>query len=127
MKELINPPGTEPIYDNWHFSQAVKAGNTIYVSGQTGMEGTKPVEGVEAQTRIAFSSVEKVLASAGATLEHVVEMTTFHVGMEGLGEFAKVKDEFFPKEYPAWTAVGVTALAIPGLLVEVRVTAVLPD
>jgi len=41
-----------------------------------------------------------------------------------MDEFAKVKDEFFPRDYPAWTAVGVTQLALPELRVEIRAVAV---
>jgi hypothetical protein len=58
---------------------------------------------------------------AGAGLENVVEITTFHIDLrcELLG-FAKVKNELLPKDYPAWTAVGVTPLALPDLRVEIR-------
>jgi enamine deaminase RidA (YjgF/YER057c/UK114 family) len=45
--------------------------------------------------------------------------------MDDLHTFAAVKSEFFQKNYPAWTVVGVTALALPELLVEVRATAVI--
>jgi enamine deaminase RidA (YjgF/YER057c/UK114 family) len=41
-----------------------------------------------------------------------------------MDEFAKVKDEFFPRDYPAWTAVGVTQLALPELRIEVRAVAI---
>jgi enamine deaminase RidA (YjgF/YER057c/UK114 family) len=58
-------------------------------------------------------------------LEDVVELTTFHIDLRGeVDEFAKVKDEFFPRDYPAWTAVGVTQLALPELLVEIRAVAI---
>ena len=50
--------------------------------------------------------------------------TTFHVGLrEHLGTFVKVKDRYIEAPYPAWTAIGVVELAVPGALVEIRATA----
>jgi enamine deaminase RidA (YjgF/YER057c/UK114 family) len=55
----------------------------------------------------------------------VVELATFHIDLRGeMGEFAKVKDEYFPSNYPAWTAVGVTQLAMEALRIEIRAVAV---
>jgi enamine deaminase RidA (YjgF/YER057c/UK114 family) len=88
------------------------------------MEGREPAEGIEAQTRIALENLRRVLAEAGATLADVVELVTFHKDMTDLPGFSKVKAEFFPENYPAWTAIGTTELAFPGLLVEIRATAV---
>jgi enamine deaminase RidA (YjgF/YER057c/UK114 family) len=123
-RRLINPPGTEKTYQRWQYSQAVRVGDTIWVSGQVGMEKSGPAEGIEAQTRIAMESLRRVLEEAGATLGDVVELVTYHTTMADMPGFAKVKAEFFPSDYPAWTAVGVPALAVPGILLEVRATAV---
>jgi enamine deaminase RidA (YjgF/YER057c/UK114 family) len=123
---LINPPGTEKLYQRQQFSQAVRAGNTVWVSGQVGVnEKWQMGEGIEAQARLAFQNLERVLAHAGASLADVVELTTFHTNMADLAGFSKVKAEFLTQNYPAWTAVGVTQLALPSLLVEVRATAVI--
>jgi enamine deaminase RidA (YjgF/YER057c/UK114 family) len=125
-KILINPPGTEGVYQSMQFSQAVCAGHMIWVSGQVGMdEKFQMAEGIEAQARQAFQNLEKVLAAAGVTAEDVVELVTYHIAMSDMGTFAKVKSEFFKKDYPAWTAVGVNELVIPGLLVEIRATAII--
>jgi len=124
-KTLINPPGTEVIYQSMQFSQAVRVDHTIWISGQVGMdEKLQMAEGIEAQARQAFQNLQKVLEVAGATVEDVVELVTYHISMSDMGKFAKVKSEFFKKDYPAWTAVGVKELVIPGLLVEIRATAV---
>jgi enamine deaminase RidA (YjgF/YER057c/UK114 family) len=57
-------------------------------------------------------------------LSHVVEMTSYHVGLrKHLDTFIKVKDEFIVEPYPAWTAVGVGELITAGTLVEIRVIA----
>jgi enamine deaminase RidA (YjgF/YER057c/UK114 family) len=120
-RTLINPPGTERTYERFHFSQANRVGDTIWVSGQTG----RPADAMAAQARTAFEGLQRILETAGASLADVVELTTFHTDLRGeVAEFMGVKDEFFPSDYPAWTAVGVTQLAIDGLRVEVRAVAV---
>ncbi|MGH7804695.1 MAG: RidA family protein [Candidatus Binatia bacterium] len=125
-RTLINPPGTESIYENWQFSQAVKVGDTVWVSGQVGIDHAGKVpSGIEAQTKLAFENLKGVLVAAGATMEDVVELTTFHRDMKEMPGFAKVKATFLPKDYPAWTAIGTTELALPDLRVEVRATAII--
>ena len=65
------------------------------------------------------------MAAAGATLEDVVELTTFHIDVPGeVEQFTKMKDEYLERNYPAWTAVGVTQLALPGFRVEICAVAV---
>ena len=125
-KVLINPKGTEQIYDRMKFSQAVKSGNMIFVSGQVGIdENLKIADGIENQTEQAFRNLEKVLAEAGADLQDIVELVTFHTSMKDMKGFAKIKAKFIPDKFPAWTAVGVTELVLPGLLVEIKATAII--
>ena len=69
--------------------------------------------------------MQAVLAEAGGSLADVVELTSYHLAMDDLHTFATVKAEFFPQDFPAWTVVGVTALALPELLIEVKATAVI--
>jgi enamine deaminase RidA (YjgF/YER057c/UK114 family) len=125
-RQLINPTGTELIYQSMQFSQAVRVDDTMWVSGQVGMDEQLHMgEGLDAQARQAFRNLERVLVAAGASLADVVELVTYHTDMDRFSDFARVKSEFFPKDYPAWTAVGVKALVMPGLLVEIRATAVI--
>ena len=123
---VINPPGTEAMYDAYHFAQATRVGDTIWVSGQVGIDANMvPGEDMEAQARLAFRSLQAVLAEAGATMADIVELMTFHLDLRSeMDAFAKVKDEFLPDRYPSWSAVGVTQLALPELRVEVRAVAV---
>ncbi|PIP40483.1 MAG: hypothetical protein COX19_05650 [Desulfobacterales bacterium CG23_combo_of_CG06-09_8_20_14_all_51_8] len=126
QKKLINPAGTEVIYDSMQFSQAVQVGGMIWISGQVGMnEKFEMAEGIEAQTRQAFINLKRVLDEAGGSLEDIVELVTYHLSMSDMRKFAKVKSEFFPDNYPAWTAIGINELVLPGLLVEIRATAVI--
>ena len=122
---LVNPEETQPLYDGFHFSQANRVGDMIWVSGQVGVnDKLSPASGMAAQARLAFEGLKRTLAAAGATLDDVVELTTFHIDLRGeMAQFAKVKDEYLPRDYPAWTAVGVTQLALPELRVEIRAMA----
>jgi enamine deaminase RidA (YjgF/YER057c/UK114 family) len=123
---LINPKGTEFIYETMQFSQAVRVDNTVWVSGQVGMDEKGAVgEGIEEQARIAFQNLKKVLAEAGGSLDDIVELVTYHTSMADIKGFSKIKAEFITKNYPAWTALGVTELVFPQLLVEMKAIAVI--
>jgi len=124
-KTLINPKGSERVYEAMQFSQAIRVDNTVWVSGQVGVDEKGAFgEGIEAQTRLAFQNLKRVLAEAGTSLDDVVELVTFHTSMDEVRKFSEVKSEFITKNYPAWTAVGVTALVFPQILVEIKATAV---
>src|SRR5262252_7772771 len=92
---LINPKATQPMYESFHFSQANRVGDTIWVSGQVGIDDTfTPASGMAAQARLAFEGLKRTLAAAGARLEDVVELTSFHLDLRGeMEQFTKVKDE----------------------------------
>ena len=123
---LINPTGTEEFYTTWQFSQAVRVGDTVWTAGQIGIgPDGQPGSSLEEQARLAFQNLSRVLAEVGGSLEDVVELVTYHLSMDDLQTFAGVKAEFITKDFPSWTVVGVSALALPELLVEIKVTAVL--
>ena len=123
---LINPPGSEEFYNTWHFSQGVRVGNTLWVSGQLGIGADGKLGAtIEDQTRLAFQNLIRVLETAGGSLADVVELTTYHIAMGDLPRVAAVKGEFISQDFPAWTAIGVTALALPEMLIEVKAVAVI--
>lgn len=125
-QQLTNPPAMAKLAANNHFSSAVRVGDTIWLSGTVGLgPDRRPAAGMTAQAHSAFEALRSALAEAGATLADVVELTTYHTELQrDIALFMKVKDEFFPAKYPAWTAVGITQLSYPGLLVEIRAIAV---
>lgn len=125
-RQTIIPPATQPMYDAYHFAPATRVGDMIWVSGQVGIDATMaPGVGMEAQAKLAFEALKAVLEAAGANLSDVVELMTFHTDLRGdMSAFSQVKDQYFPGPYPSWTAVGVTQLAMPELLVEIRAVAV---
>ncbi len=95
------------------YSQAVKVGNTVYLSGQIPLvpETMEMVEGdIEAQIRRVFDNLAAVARAAGGSLNDVVKLNIF---LTNLGHFAKVNEvmaEYFQQPYPARAAIGVAAL-----------------
>ena len=101
------------------YSQAVKAGNTVYCSGQIGLDpaGGQMVEGFEGQTVRVFENLTAVAEAAGGSLADAVRLTIY---LTDLGNFAKVNEimmRYFAEPYPARAAVGVKELP-RGALVE---------
>ncbi|MES2407044.1 MAG: RidA family protein [Pseudomonadota bacterium] len=94
------------------YSQAVKAGNTVYLSGQIGLDPAtmQMVAGTEAQIHRVFKNLKAVAEAAGGSLADVVKLNVF---LTDLGHFSKVNQimvEYFSEPYPARAAVGVAAL-----------------
>jgi enamine deaminase RidA (YjgF/YER057c/UK114 family) len=122
---VVIPPGMQGLYDQFHFAPAIKDGNRLFCSGVIGMgPDGKCSADPETQFTAAFEMLKSVLQTAGVTFGDVVEVTTFHVGLQkNMGTFTKVKDRYFGAPYPSWTAIGITELALPGGLVEIKATA----
>ena len=95
------------------YSQAVRVGNTIWVSGQIPLDpATKELVtgGIEAQVRQVFENLKAIVVASGASFDEVVKATVF---LTDLGHFAlvnKIMAEYFREPYPARAAVGVAAL-----------------
>ena len=108
------------------YSQAVKVGDTIYMSGQIGLDpvSMQLVEGIEAQVRRVFGNLSAVAQAAGGSLADIVKLNIF---LTDLGHFALVNSimaEYFTEPYPARAAVGVASLP-RGALVEADAVMVL--
>jgi len=123
-KDVVVPASQKHFYERFHFAPAVRTGELLLCSGQigTGPDGRPPAD-PETQFVAAFEQLRAVLHEAGLDFSDVVELTTFHVGMQHLQTFAGVKNHYLAEPYPAWTAIGISELAFPGGLVEVRATA----
>lgn len=109
------------------FSQAVHAGGLIFLAGQMPVDPhTAVVVGagdIRTQAHQTFQNIKAVLEVAGATMGDIVELVSYHTDMADLGAVAEVKAEYIADDFPAWTAVGVTALAFPGQMLEIKVIA----
>jgi 2-iminobutanoate/2-iminopropanoate deaminase len=108
------------------FSQAVKAGSTIYTSGIVGLDPkTNQMAGttIQEQTRQAIRNCENILRAGGATLDDVVDV---HVLLTRPADFAGLNEEyakFFPAEPPA-RAVSRLGVEIPNVLVSIKMVAI---
>lgn len=124
-KDIIVPHEDKALYKNFHFASAARANGLVLCSGQIGTQAGGGVpESAEDEFRNAWRSVGKVLAAGGLGFGDIVEINSFHMGLQNnLGTFMKVKDEFVKEPYPAWTAIGVSELAVPGARVEIKVVA----
>jgi 2-iminobutanoate/2-iminopropanoate deaminase len=115
-------------YAPFNLAQAYVVENTIYMSGQVALnfEGETVGAGdIAAQTRQALENIKAVLEAGGSGMNKVVKMTTYLTDMANSQEYAEIKNSFFGAPYPAETMVQVTALALPELLVEIDVTAMI--
>jgi enamine deaminase RidA (YjgF/YER057c/UK114 family) len=123
---LVNPPGTEAIYESYKFSQAVVADGRVDVAGQVGLGADFSVpEDIRGQTRNALTNLKNVLEAAGSSLAHVTHITQYFTDIKDVPASDQVFTEFFPKDYPARTVIQVVALVLPQLKLEVQATAVL--
>jgi reactive intermediate/imine deaminase len=102
------------------YSQAMRAGDTVYLSGQIGLDpaSMQLAEGIDAQIDRVFRNLAAVASAAGLGLENTVRMTVY---LTDLGYFVKVNEimaKYLREPYPARAAIGVASLP-RGALVEI--------
>jgi enamine deaminase RidA (YjgF/YER057c/UK114 family) len=126
-RKPIFPAGRHALYEKHGYSAAIQSGDLLFVSGQVGSrQDGSPEPDFRKQVELAFENLEKVLAAAGAGLDDIVDVTTFHTDPEKQFEtIMEVKNGIFGQPpYPNWTAVGVNWLA--GFDFEIKVIARIP-
>ena len=125
-RQIIVPDTMKLLAERAGYAPAVKVGTTLYCAGQVGRTADLVViEDPEQQFLAAWENLRQVLAAGGCGFEDVVEMTTYHIDMnQHMPLFRQVKDSLFPRNTCAWTCIGVSELAKPGLLVEIKCIAV---
>ncbi|WJH38252.1 RidA family protein (plasmid) [Aliirhizobium terrae] len=128
-REIIVPLAMKPIVERAGYAPAVRVENLVFCAGQVGRDANMNViNDPEKQFEACWDNLATVLSAAGCSFEDVVEMTTYHVGLQQhMHTFRKVKDRIFPRGTCAWTCIGVSELAHPGLLVEIKVVAAIPS
>lgn len=111
------------------YSQAVKAGNTVYLSGQIPLnpETMEIVsDDFEAQARQVFTNLQAVCEEAAGSLGDIVKLNLYLVDLDNFAIVNKVMEEFFSMPFPARAAVGVKALP-KGSQVEAEAVMVIGD
>jgi reactive intermediate/imine deaminase len=125
-KEIVE---VEAAAVNPNLSLATRFGNLVFVSGQTGRH---PVTGelgrdVREQTRNVLERIKVILAAAGTSLDNVLTATTYLTRVQDVAVYNEEYAKYFPTGKPARTTVTVAALNNPELVVEITVTACIPD
>jgi len=94
------------------YSQAVKAGNTVYLSGQIGLDPVTMTlaEGFEAQTLRVFENLKAVAEAAGGSLADAVRVTIYLTDLGNFGVVNELMTRYFAEPYPARATVGVASL-----------------
>ena len=115
-----------------------RAGDFLFISGTSSRRADNTIAGAEvdalgttrldvrAQTRAVIENVREILASAGATLKDLGEITSYLVNMNDFAGYNEVYGEFFDYDGPARTTVAVHQLPHPHLLIEIRAVAYKP-
>jgi 2-iminobutanoate/2-iminopropanoate deaminase len=112
-----------------HYTDAVKAGGLLFLSGIVPVDEQGRVVGENAaeQARQVFRNMGLVLKAAGCGFEDVVKVTHFLLNVGDRAAINPVRQEFFGQARPASTLVEVSALAVPGALLEIEAVAAIPD
>ena len=125
MKEVIQPTGAHWPQGAW--SQGVRAGRLLFVSGQVGEDEsgviTHPSD-MAIQTAMALDNLARVVETAGGSRVDVVKVTAFITKRENFPAYDRARREFFGEDFPASTTV-ITDLVNPDYLVEIEAVAVL--
>ncbi len=113
-----------------HYCDAVRWGDLLFVSGVAPLDDQGKLVGGDdaaAQTRQIFRNMKLVLYAAGADFGDVLKVTVFLTDVADRARINPVRQEFFGKARPASTLIGVQALAIPGMKVEIEAVVGLRD
>jgi enamine deaminase RidA (YjgF/YER057c/UK114 family) len=111
---FVTPGYGEHMLNELHFSQAVKIGDRVETSGQGGWDGNLQIPELLAdEITQALRNVERTLATAGTSWEHVVHVNSYHVGgfpPEVNEMMGRLYRHYMPKHAPIWTQIGVVAI-----------------
>jgi len=101
------------------YSQAILVGNTLYLSGQIGLDpySMELVDGIEAQIRRVFDNLKAVCEAAGGSLADIAKLNIFLTDLSNFQLVNQIMGEYFAQPYPARAALGVASLP-KGALVE---------
>jgi 2-iminobutanoate/2-iminopropanoate deaminase len=112
-----------------HYTDAVRFRDTLYISGLAPLDQDLNVvsDDVVEQTRAIFKQMKTILDMAGATFSDVLRVTVYLTDVDDRTKINPVRQEYFGDARPASTLIGVSALAIPGMKVEIEAIVGLPD
>ncbi|UCH24974.1 MAG: RidA family protein [Trueperaceae bacterium] len=124
-RKTVQPPGTS---SKAPLSLAVRSGDFLYLSGHVPTkDGQVVTGGIGPQTHQTFKNLIHTLEHAGASLDDVIKVNVFLTDMSDFSGMNEVYREYLPTDPPARSTVGTSALALPGLLIEIEMIAYLGD
>jgi 2-iminobutanoate/2-iminopropanoate deaminase len=131
MPAAIERYAAREVFDPPTYSQAIKvtgAQTILFISGQVAYDDRgQPAHAGDfaAQARATYRAIQAQVEAGGGTLANIVKLNTYLVDVRHRTELAQIREEFFGKKGPASTLVGVTALAVPGWMLEIEAIAVI--
>jgi 2-iminobutanoate/2-iminopropanoate deaminase len=126
LKQIHTQP--DP-YAPFLLSQAIQAGNLLFISGQAaiGDDGELVGKGdFDRQAEQAFKNLDRVLRAAGSSLRHVVKVTIFLTSMNNFSKIVELRRKWFAAPYPADSIVEISGLYSPDAMIEIEAIAVVP-
>ena len=114
-------------YEPYRLSQGMRVRDLLFVSGQAAISPEGELVGIgdfDAQAEQTFRNLERVLEAGGSGLDNVVKVTIFLTDMANFEKIVDLRGRWFTPPYPADTIVEVSALALPGLEIEIEAVAV---
>jgi 2-iminobutanoate/2-iminopropanoate deaminase len=124
MKEIVDtglPPLKQP------FSWAVKAAGLLFTAhGPVRADGTIDTGPIAAQARLTFGNLRRAVTAAGGGLQDVTQVLIYMTDVADMPAIDEVYREFFEAPYPNRSSMGVSALVVPGMKIEIVAYAVIP-
>jgi 2-iminobutanoate/2-iminopropanoate deaminase len=126
MAKKLFPDGTEVVP---FYVRAIRSGPMVFVSGTTSLDSKGRVQGKDAaeQTTVTMRKIEAALKKAGCTLDHLTQLTIFVTDIRDMGAVTKALAKALKGSVVTSTLLAVTALAVPGLVVEIESRGVVED
>ncbi|MGK4580246.1 Rid family hydrolase [Kitasatospora sp. HPMI-4] len=120
---------TRGAFARFGYSAAVRAHGLLFIAGTIGRRADGTIaDTIEEQTEIAIRRIEEILRLENLDMSALVDVTSYHVDIHRhMPGFLEAKQRLIKAPFPTWSLIGVSALASPGLLVEIRATAAYSD
>ena len=114
-------------FEPFKIALGYRVGDVVILSGQAAIDRQGQVIGAgdfDAQAEATFQNVKTVLELAGSSMENIINVNIYLTDMANFPKILELREKWFTPPYPADTIVGVTALALPELMIEIQAIAV---
>ncbi len=125
QRQIVRTDSTASL-SHFPISPAVRAGELLFVSGQTSTAGNGQVDhpgDIGGQARTIFERIREIVETAGGTMTDVVDLLVSFLDIRDAEDVLEVARDFFPEKFPAWTLMGTQGLRQEGVLVQIHAVA----